>query len=85
MSELNGFLSKISKYLRSKARLHKIFGTENVFLTGMFSANTKDGVLFVTFFSDGEYNGLGVIDDFKGLYLEDPALTGYSGDFSGEP
>ena len=51
----------------------------------MFSANTKDDVLFVTFFRDGEYNGQGVIDDFKGLYLEDPPLTGYRGDFGNEP
>jgi hypothetical protein len=85
VAELNGLLSKISKYLRKKVRLHEIFGAENVFITGMFSAKTKDGFAFVTFFSDGEYNGLGVIDEFKGEYLEDTPLTGYEGDFGSEP
>lgn len=66
--DLFKFKKFIGLYL-SKAKaiedLTHLFGTKNFFYHGKFTAMTKDGKDFQTFFKSGQFKGHGVIDRFK--------------------
>ncbi|MFZ4712085.1 MAG: hypothetical protein ACOYL6_00100 [Bacteriovoracaceae bacterium] len=44
--------------------LYKFFGEKNLFFNGYFAAKTKSGNNFSTFFQDGVFRGLGVVDNY---------------------
>ncbi|MCO4755074.1 MAG: hypothetical protein KC478_11375 [Bacteriovoracaceae bacterium] len=67
ISDLMRFKSFIGSYfkrLRTYKDLYTLFGKENVFMNGQLSAVTNKGLPFSTYFKEGEFQGLGVIDSF---------------------
>lgn len=58
------FLGSYFKNSRGYIDLIHLFGEENVFIHGDFSATTKDGQPFQNYFKSGQFRGLGVIDSF---------------------
>jgi hypothetical protein len=65
MMRLKKFLGK---YLNKSKRLLDIeylFGKDNLFINGDFSAQRKNGQSFMTYFKSGQFRGLGVIDDYR--------------------
>lgn len=62
------FKSFIQDYYKKSTRLDELvvlFGSENSFIHGSFSATTGSGSPFLTTFSAGQFRGLGVIDNFQ--------------------
>ncbi len=64
MMKFKSFLGSFFKRTRNYKDLYGLFGQENIFLTGNFNATTADGLPFTTYFKEGEFQGLGVIDSF---------------------
>lgn len=61
------FKSFIGSYFKRIAHYNDLaflFGAENLFLTGEFNASTDIGENFKTYFNQGDFRGLGVIDSF---------------------
>src|SRR5690606_17961557 len=58
------FITNFFKLTEKYQDLASLFGEENVFLNGSFTATTQAGVPFQTYFKEGEFKGLGVIDNF---------------------
>lgn len=58
------FITSFFKLTEKHQDLASLFGAENVFLNGSFTATTKAGAPFQAYFKEGEFKGLGVIDNF---------------------
>lgn len=58
------FLGSYFKKSRGYIDLIRLFGEDNVFIHGQFSATTKEGQPFQNYFKSGQFKGLGVIDSF---------------------
>lgn len=58
------FLGSFYKRIHHYSELYDLFGMENVFMNGQFNATQSNGANFTTFFKEGEFQGLGVIDTF---------------------
>jgi len=58
------FLGPFFKNTRYIGDIYSIFGAENIFNHGTFSATTQDGTYFNTYFKSGQFRGLGVIDNY---------------------
>jgi hypothetical protein len=48
----------------SKVYYYNLFGLSNVFFYGSFNANTIDGAFFTTYFHEGTFKGLGIVDNY---------------------
>ncbi|MBP9681988.1 MAG: hypothetical protein KBD76_11325 [Bacteriovorax sp.] len=64
---LKGFTNNIVINSHSKVHYYNLFGLQNVFFYGSFSALTADGRNFSTSFHEGEFKGLGVVDHYMRL------------------
>jgi len=64
MMKFKSFLGSFFKRTKSYKDLYGLFGKDNIFLTGSFNATTESGSPFTTYFKEGEFQGLGVIDSF---------------------
>lgn len=64
LMKFKSFIGSYFKRIRHYSELHPLFGAENVFMNGSFEATTSQGVPFTTFFKEGQFQGLGVIDTF---------------------
>src|SRR5690606_13143943 len=66
--DLNKFKALVTSFFKETEDyrdLAKLFGQENVFLNGSFMATTARGEPFQAYFKEGEFKGLGVIDNFS--------------------
>lgn len=59
---LKGFVQKLSEKTKTKIDLYTFFGLSNVFLHGSFSALDPNGRDFVSYFREGKFDGLGLVD-----------------------
>jgi hypothetical protein len=50
--------------INNKTYYYNLFGIRNVFFHGVFSATTSSNTDFVTYFHEGEFKGLGVVDNY---------------------
>lgn len=50
---------------KSKADIFNFYGTANVFHYGHFKATKQNGFPFVSYFDEGNFTGLGVVDNYK--------------------
>ncbi len=57
---------------KSISDFDRLFGVENVYLHGSFTATTSSGSGFQTYFQSGQFKGLGVIQEFKSENLITP-------------
>ncbi len=64
---LKDFAESLHRYSKHKIDFYNYFGIQNVFLYGKFDATTKDGGAYKANFSEGKFQGLGVIEDAKAL------------------
>ncbi len=62
--EFRKFMEYLRKKSRSKHNFYKLFDRANVNLHGSLKATTSHNQHFQTFFNDGEFKGLGVIDNY---------------------
>ncbi|MBL7666238.1 MAG: hypothetical protein JNM93_13965 [Bacteriovoracaceae bacterium] len=62
---LKDFLEKFFKKNSSSALIVELFGSEGVFYHGSLKAISENGMPYQTFFNQGEFKGLGVIDNFR--------------------
>lgn len=62
--KFKNFMGSFFKRIRTYQDLHLLFGKENVFMSGSFTATTNKGAPFATYFKEGSFQGLGVIDTF---------------------
>lgn len=62
--ELKTFSQNLVNNVESKVYYYNLFGINNVFFYGQFSAKQLDGSDFVTYFHEGQFKGLGVVDDY---------------------
>ncbi len=77
MKKFRNFLIGLHKKTDRINDLYHFFGEKNLFFNGYFSAKTKSGNNFNTFFQDGVYRGLGLIDNYvKGDAWRAPAAIG---------
>lgn len=58
------FAQKLTEKSRTKVDLYNYFGLPNVFLHGSFEALDLEGRDFISYFREGDFNGLGVIDSY---------------------
>ncbi len=68
------FAQKITEKSKTKVDLYNYFGLSNVFLHGSFEALDLEGRDFISYFREGDFNGLGLIDS----YLLDNGLNSTS-------
>ncbi len=61
---LKDFMNKLTEKSSSKVDLYNFFGISNVFLHGSFEALDTNQSEFVSYFREGNFDGLGVIDGF---------------------
>jgi hypothetical protein len=64
IAKFSKFLKAYYKLTDNVADLITLFGAENTFLNGTIQATSSIGSNFVQNFSNGQYRGLGVIDNF---------------------
>lgn len=64
LMKLKSFLGSYFKRISRYTDFFYLFGEENTFLTGEFSATSEQGGSFKTYFNQGDFRGLGVIDTF---------------------
>ncbi|ATH07659.1 hypothetical protein BIY24_06785 [Halobacteriovorax marinus] len=50
---------------KNKTQILSFFGHNNVFYYGNFQAKTSSGSPFVSYFNEGRFDGLGVVDNFR--------------------
>ncbi|MDO9181580.1 MAG: hypothetical protein Q7U04_04190, partial [Bacteriovorax sp.] len=62
--QLKTLASNIVNNSNSKVHYYNLFGVQNVFFYGAFSANTPDGRNFQTTFHEGAFKGLGAVDNY---------------------
>jgi hypothetical protein len=65
LAKFKTFLAKVLKVSESISNMISLFGPENTFLSGKIQATTPVGVTFLQSFSNGQFRGLGVIDNYK--------------------
>lgn len=61
---LKGFLEKLTDKTQTKVDLYNFFGLSNVFLHGSFEAVDQNDRDFVSYFREGDFQGLGTVDGF---------------------
>lgn len=64
---LKDFAESLHRYSKHKLDFYNYFGLQNVFLYGKFDATTNEGGAYKANFSEGKFQGLGVIEDAKML------------------
>ncbi len=62
--KLKDFLHSLNNQYDDLTYFKKLFGDENVFSSGNLEATRLDGNIMTTYFHDGDFRGLGVIDNF---------------------
>ena len=65
LAKFKAFMTKVLKVSESIHNMIALFGAENTFLSGRIQATTPVGVTFLQSFSNGQFRGLGVIDNYK--------------------
>jgi hypothetical protein len=65
LKKLKNFIGKFYKHNHDLNKLLDLFGRDKVFLHGSFEARTNSGQPFQTYFNQGEFKGLGVIDSYR--------------------
>lgn len=65
LKKLKDFFLKFYKKNKNFVLLLDLFGRDKVFLHGTLEATTDKGGPFKTFFNEGEFEGLGVIDKYR--------------------
>ncbi len=50
---------------KNKTQILSFFGYDNVFYYGNFQAYTSEGQSFISYFNEGRFDGLGVVDNFR--------------------
>lgn len=61
---LKSFLGSYLQRAKNISDIHSLFG-EEIFIHGSFSAKTKSGAPFQTFYNTGQFEGIGVIEQFR--------------------
>lgn len=61
---LKSFGQDLVNNTHNKIYYYNLFGLPNVFFHGSFQAVTANGSDFVTYFHEGKFNGLGVVDSY---------------------
>lgn len=64
LMRFKSFIGSFFKRIRHYQDIYALFGRENVFMNGSFTATTRSGAPFTTYFKEGEFQGLGVIDTY---------------------
>lgn len=64
ITKFRKFVGKFFSKSKNIEHLNRLFGRDNVFVYGQFSAKTKEGIPFSNHFKSGQFRGLGVIDSF---------------------
>ncbi|MEX1100167.1 MAG: hypothetical protein WEB87_07065, partial [Bacteriovoracaceae bacterium] len=64
LMRFKSFIGSYFKRINHYSDIHLLFGANNVFMNGQFNARTAEGASFSTYFKEGEFQGLGVIDTF---------------------
>lgn len=64
LNKLKNFISILNKYSDSSEDIRYVFG-EKTFFSGTFQATLADGKSHLTYFKDGTFQGLGVIDNYR--------------------
>jgi hypothetical protein len=64
MKKFRDFMIHLHKKTDRVKDLNLFFGDNNIFFHGYFSAKTKSGENFSTFFQDGVFRGLGIVDNY---------------------
>jgi len=62
--KLKDFLNSFNNQFDDIAFYKKLFGDENVFFSGQLEATRIDGNVLTTYFHEGDFRGLGVVDNF---------------------
>jgi len=63
LKELSSFIQEFYFYSKDKNSIKDLFGEVNVFQTGSFKGKSRNNEDFITFFKDGNYRNLGIIDE----------------------
>ncbi|WP_372654253.1 hypothetical protein [Halobacteriovorax sp.] len=50
---------------KNKTQILSFFGYDNVYYYGNFEAYTSEGSPFITYFNEGRFDGLGIVDNFR--------------------
>ncbi|GEM_PF-2010240 len=50
---------------KNKTQILSFFGYDNVYYYGNFEAYTNEGSPFITYFNEGRFDGLGIVDNFR--------------------
>lgn len=50
---------------KNKTQILSFFGYNNVYYYGNFEAYTSEGLPFITYFNEGRFDGLGIVDNFR--------------------
>lgn len=64
ITKFRKFVGKFFSKSKNINHLKRLFGAENIFVYGQFSAKTSEGIPFSNHFKSGQFRGLGVIDSF---------------------
>ena len=64
---MKNFANNIVNNSNSKVHYYNLFGVQNVFFHGDFSAMTKEGQSFTSSFHEGAFKGLGAVDNYMRL------------------
>lgn len=62
--QLKNLSQDLVNNINNKTYYYNLFGIRNVFFHGAFSATTSSNTDFVTYFHEGEFKGLGVVDNY---------------------
>jgi hypothetical protein len=64
MKKFRDFMIHLHKKTDRVRDLNLFFGENNIFFNGYFASKTKAGENFSTFFQDGVFRGLGIVDNY---------------------
>lgn len=64
MHTLKNIVSDFAEFIDNRAYFYALFGNKNVFFHGTFEARTPTGSPFITYFHEGDFKGLGIVDDY---------------------
>ena len=59
------FIHTYSEKIKHRGQITTLFGRNNVFINGKFTATNSQGFPFTSYFKEGEFNSAGLIEDFK--------------------
>ncbi|GEM_PF-4452926 len=65
LMDFRSFIAKVNKYASNVGVYKYLFGANYIFINGSFYAMSATGVGYKTFFKDGQFVGLGVIDNYR--------------------